>query len=280
MITTAQFLTSTVAMLFTLAIFSFLYKDNPFYKFSEHLLIGISVGYGLGYIYHSAFIPYILTPLTHAKNIGSFLMIIIPTFIGLLYFSFVIPKYRWMIRFPIAFFLGIGNGIAIPIVMQTRVFMQLKDSYILLRSSLSPLTFISIIVLTTAAGAFIVYILFFFEGEHYQVYRIFLVVVVAVLFIWAIYKFQIKNQTEWFFVLSNYIIVIGILFGILSALLYFFFSWRHTGIIGGISKLGRVFLMIGFGASFGLTVMGRVSLLIGRVDFLINIWLKQLLSFF
>ena len=38
----------------------------------------------------------------------------------------------------------------------------------------------------------------------------------------------------------------------------------------GISKIGVVFIMVGFGAAFGNTVMGRVSLLIGRVQFLIK----------
>jgi len=31
-----------VAAFLTLSIFSFLYKDNPFYKFAEHLMVGVS----------------------------------------------------------------------------------------------------------------------------------------------------------------------------------------------------------------------------------------------
>jgi len=38
--------------------------------------------------------------------------------------------------------------------------------------------------------------------------------------------------------------------------------------------VGIWFLMVSFGASFGYTVMGRVSLLIGRVQFLIYEWLQ------
>ena len=30
---------------FTLAIFSFLYRDNPIYRFAEHLFAGLSAGY-------------------------------------------------------------------------------------------------------------------------------------------------------------------------------------------------------------------------------------------
>ena len=57
-------------------------------------------------------------------------------------------------------------------------------------------------------------------------------------------------------------------------LFYFFFSVEHKGVSGGISKVGIWFLMVSFGASFGYTVMGRVSLLIGRVQFLIYDWLQ------
>ena len=34
---------------FTLSIFSFLYKDNPFYKLAEQIFVGLSAGYWLIY---------------------------------------------------------------------------------------------------------------------------------------------------------------------------------------------------------------------------------------
>ena len=61
-----------------------------------------------------------------------------------------------------------------------------------------------------------------------------------------------------------------ILLGVISALVYFFFSKEHKGTVGKISKIGIYFLMIKFGASFGFAVMGRISLLIGRFEDLIN----------
>jgi len=63
----------------------------------------------------------------------------------------------------------------------------------------------------------------------------------------------------------NYLLV---LIGLLCSLAYFFFSRAHTGIFGGMSKVGIYTLMIGFGAGFALTVMGRVALLVQRVIFL------------
>ena len=43
--------------------------------------------------------------------------------------------------------------------------------------------------------------------------------------------------------------------------------------IRGVARAGIYLLMISFGASFGYTVMGRLSLLIGRVRFLLFDWL-------
>jgi hypothetical protein len=39
------------------------------------------------------------------------------------------------------------------------------------------------------------------------------------------------------------------------------------------ARVGTWFLMVAFGASFGYTVMARVSLLISRVQFLLRDWL-------
>jgi len=55
-----------------------------------------------------------------------------------------------------------------------------------------------------------------------------------------------------------------IIFGTFSALMYFFFSKPHKGMLGRTARIGILILMINFGASFGATVMGRIALFIGR----------------
>ena len=67
-----------------------------------------------------------------------------------------------------------------------------------------------------------------------------------------------------------------ILVGVVSVLIYFFFSMEHKGAVGKVSRLGIAFLMISFGASFGYTIMARLSLLIGRISFLMDDWLNVL----
>ena len=82
---------------------------------------------------------------------------------------------------------------------------------------------------------------------------------------------QIKSSTvnlsgSYFSIVNEVIILIGVI----SGLVYFFFSKEHTGIVGKVSRVGVYFLMIKFGASFGFAVMGRISLLIGRFEELID----------
>ena len=67
-----------------------------------------------------------------------------------------------------------------------------------------------------------------------------------------------------------------ILLGVLACLVYFFFSMEHKGVVGKTARAGILVLMVTFGAAFGLTVMGRITLLTERFDFLFKDWLHLL----
>jgi len=69
---------------------------------------------------------------------------------------------------------------------------------------------------------------------------------------------------------------IVILLSVLACLVYFFFSMEHTGLVGKTARGGILVLMVTFGAAFGLTVMGRITLLTERFDFLFKDWLHLL----
>jgi len=72
--------------------------------------------------------------------------------------------------------------------------------------------------------------------------------------------------------MSNMASIDGIIVfvGAATTLAYFFFSREHKGWFGATAKVGTWFLMIFFGATFGYTVMSRISLLIGRMQFLLG----------
>jgi len=188
----------------TLFIYSFLYKDNPFYKIAEHLYVGISAGYWLIYTWAYTIQPMLLDPII--RN-GEYILII-PAFFGIIMLSRWFPKAAWLSRWSIAFTVGMGAGLGITGAIQGFILPQLK-------STILPMSGFNI-------GA-----------------------------------------------MNNLIIVIGVL----TTLVYFYFSKEHKGITGGAARIGVTFIMIAFGASFGYTVMARISLLIGRIYFLIYDWI-------
>lgn len=59
---------------------------------------------------------------------------------------------------------------------------------------------------------------------------------------------------------------------------YFFFSFRRERVPGmeRVARGGRWLMMIAFGAMFGSTVMARMSLLVARLQFLLEKWLGMI----
>jgi hypothetical protein len=192
----------------TLCIFSFLYNDNPFYKFAEHLYVGISAGYWAVMEWHNVFMPNLWRPLTQQGR----LLLLVPFAFGILLFSRFTKKFSWLSRWSMALIIGMYAGIAI-------IGYGSGDLILQIHANLLPL--------------------------------------------WT---------GNWLSSLNNIILVVGVIGG----LIYFFFSKEHKGALGAGAKIGVWFLMISFGASFGYTVMSRMSLLIGRVYFLMVTWLHIL----
>jgi hypothetical protein len=80
--------------------------------------------------------------------------------------------------------------------------------------------------------------------------------------------------------IGEYILGMIVVVGVISTLIYFYFSKEHKGFLGGVASVGIWFIMISFGAHFGYTVMARISLLIGRIQFLIDDWAGSIIQFF
>ena len=69
-----------------------------------------------------------------------------------------------------------------------------------------------------------------------------------------------------------------ILVGTLSVVFYFTMTFRRTPVLNGVSRVGVIFLMVGFGAVYGNMVMSRFTLLIGRIEFLFGEWIHLIPS--
>lgn len=192
----------------TLAIFSFLYRDNALYKLAEHIAVGVSVGFLVVTYYNNVFKPKVWDLILHRGQFDY----LIPLFFGLILFTRFIPKIGWMSRWAIAFYIGGFSGLSIPATIEGRVLNQ------------TGATVRSLVSIDATRS--------FAQNLFASVDATFLVV------------------------------------GTLACLVFFFFSLEHKGGVGRFAYFGRLCIMAGFGASFGYTVMARVSLLIGRIQFL------------
>ncbi len=78
-----------------------------------------------------------------------------------------------------------------------------------------------------------------------------------------------NGQFDWWLSVRNLLLVVGVV----ASLSYFLFSFPGSRALGRLSRVGIWFLMITFGASFAFTVMGRITLLTMRLQFLFDDWL-------
>lgn len=69
--------------------------------------------------------------------------------------------------------------------------------------------------------------------------------------------------------INNFILV----FGVVTVLSYFFFTFPRTRVLKLSSTCGRWLIMLTFGAAFGNAVMGRISLFIGVLQFMFGKWI-------
>jgi hypothetical protein len=202
-----------VAGVLTLAIYSFLYKDNPFYKVAEYIFVGLSAGYWAVFLWWNYAYPNLFEPLGQGNYWN-----IIPIVLGLMMFTQISKRTSWMVRFPLTFVLGVSLGLQIVAAVEGDMVPQLRGTF-------TP----------------------FARGALFNTYDL-----------WSSLGY------------------IALLVGVLATITYFFFSREHRGALGVTSKIGIYFLMIAFGASFGYTIMARISLLFGRLHFLLGDWMHLL----
>ena len=132
MLPTETILGAWVAAGLTLFIYSFLYKDNPLFKLSEHLYVGISVGYSVVLAWHTVFLRLLWEPLK--KSIGEApaspdsYVLLIPAALGVFMLTRFIPQVSWLSRIAFAFVVGFGSGVAIPRTISSYILKQIEDT--------------------------------------------------------------------------------------------------------------------------------------------------------
>lgn len=152
-------LATVLAGILTLAIFSFLYRDNPAYKMAESLLIGVSIGYFLVITWNNSLMALLFRPLFEGGRVG----LVIPLALGLLMFGRFHSKTVVLSRIPIAVLIGSGAGVAIPAMLGARTMAQISATVKPLWSESGMPDLTALVVL---AGVLCTLAYFYFSREH------------------------------------------------------------------------------------------------------------------
>ena len=247
-----EIISAWIYVFLTLCIFSFLYKDNPFYKAAEHLFVGVSAGY---------------------VAVLSFWQQVQPNLFGRLWPSRVdvddgsILTSIWYAIYEIFNVITTGFGVL--------------DRSIFPEGGIKGFEEIRIIyMIPFILGIFMLLRLVPKLGWLARWAIAYIVGMAAGLRFYGFLNSNVLNQikasaidftSDWGTIINGLIVFIGTLTG----LIYFFYSTEHKGVIGRLSRIGIYFLMIKFGAAFGFAVMGRISLLIGQFNYLTDYSTKE-----
>lgn len=255
----------------TICLLSFLYGDNPFYKLAEHLFVGVSIGYvvvvqldnnlyvklerGLGW---PDAVPLVLVAMLFAK-LGS-------------------RRMAWLAKFPLAFVVALFAGQSIVGLVGADLADQLKAAaspLVVERTDLNTADAPRLSLLPGVSPDAAAKLVAERERRPFDSLddalsrpsltaeqRADLAAERGHLVGLDARAAVREGELDWFGVLSQVLLLLALLAG----LLYFYFSIAHRGAIGGLSRIGVWILMIGFGASFGWTVQGRIALAIGRAQ--------------
>jgi len=124
-----------VGALLTLMVFSFLWRDNPFYKFAEHLFVGVSAAYWMVVGFWTTLWPRVVVPLAPGAvrvvnpdaTPGSFEpLALLPALLGLLMLCRMVPRLASLARWPTAFVLGTTAGYTVVRYVRSDFLYQIR----------------------------------------------------------------------------------------------------------------------------------------------------------
>lgn len=124
----------------TLAVMSFLYRDNVFYKLSESIFIGVSAAYWMVVAFWTVLVPNLIGKLFPAL-VQSWAMPglspvrdehwwinVIPLVLGVMLLWRLAPKGGWISKWPLAFVIGTTAGLKLISFLQADFLSQIRAS--------------------------------------------------------------------------------------------------------------------------------------------------------
>ena len=128
------------AAFFTITIFSFLYGDNPFYKFAEAVFVGISAAYWMVIAFWDVLVPNLMAKIWPAMiqkwaipglsgpEASPNLWYLVPFALGIMLLWRLLPQGQWIARWPLAFIIGTTAGLQLIAYLHGDFLAQIRSS--------------------------------------------------------------------------------------------------------------------------------------------------------
>ncbi len=222
-------LSKAAGVVVTIGLFSVLYKENKFYRFCEHLFLGLAAGWAAVAIWteslHTIWYDRMMGTLDETGKASSpghwIYAALLP--IGFMSYMVFSRKHNWMSRIPLGIILGVWSG------QQIQAYFDTYGPQV--RAGMKPIIGTSGFLVPSS----------------------------------GVDPAIVAGNVYWSQAISNFLFM----FTLVSVLSYFLFSFDvKNKVLLKVNMMGRYLLMIGFGAIFGTTVMMRFTLVIDRMYFI------------
>jgi len=118
-----------VAVFFTLAVYSFLYKENPIFRFAEHTFVATGVGYYVAFNVWYCYDLAIGVPGGEAGFYGGQWWWIFAFILGIIYYFVLTKKYFWVYRYSLAVIVGVGAGLTLRTLVQAQLLTNIVSTF-------------------------------------------------------------------------------------------------------------------------------------------------------
>jgi hypothetical protein len=108
----ADWLGAFLGFVLTLLVFSYLIGDNPLFRITLHMFIGVSAGFAAVVAIYNVILPRLIQPI-FVSNRGEQLLALFPLILAGLLISKITPRFAFIGNLPMSYLVGVSAAVAI-----------------------------------------------------------------------------------------------------------------------------------------------------------------------
>lgn len=129
---------------FTLLVFTYIFGDNPMFRWTINLFIGVATGYAGAVAFYSVIFPRLVLPFV-SGNRGEQILTVIPLFLSGLLLTKISPRLARWGNLPMAYLVGAGAAAAIGGAVLGTLFHQITASINLFDRHTAPMSWVNLL---------------------------------------------------------------------------------------------------------------------------------------